>query len=230
MKYRFAILVIITANLLLLVVTSSFTVAVPGSNLKPNDIHRTENFGPVSSVPQNPQDCTSLIVFMHGLGDRGDSKDGWLGTMYSYQMKREGACVILPTARRMYVQVAKQATTAWFDVSEARFRDLKQEVDVEEVKASAEHILKITKDTMKQFDIPWNRVVFAGFSQGGALLWSHSPRDTCWHRFYWRFPRSSVLPSRPRRHEEASLRNSYSFYSRKRRQGRTDRARSPRVG
>ena len=160
---------------LLLLVCSGFAVvhivlAEPGSTLKPNDPFRTNQFGPVATVPFEPmEDCTSLVIMLHGLGDRGDAKEGWMGTMASYQMTRPGVCIILPTARKMYVRVAKTQTNAWYDVSEARFRDLKQEVDVDEVKASAEYIMTLTKKYMKRFAIPWKRVVFAGFSQGASL-------------------------------------------------------------
>lgn len=148
----------------------SFTSGDEGSHLKPDDTSRSSHFGPIATLPFEPiYECTSLLVMLHGLGDRGDSKSGWLGTMGSYQMSRPGACVILPTARKMFVKVARRSTTAWFDVSDARFRDLKQEVDVEEVQASAEYILRITKTMMKRFDLKWNRVIFAGFSQGAAM-------------------------------------------------------------
>lgn len=126
----------------------------------------TDNFGPIHRLPLDPSECASLVVMLHGLGDSGD---GWLGTMGSYQMARPSSCVLLPTARRMHVQVAKKAVNAWFDVSDARFRDLKQESDVEQVKASAEYVLRVVLRQMRKFDIPWRRVAFAGFSQGGAL-------------------------------------------------------------
>lgn len=171
----FSIIIIFTITILLFCsssrpFSSSLISAEPGSTLKPNDPLRTTQFGPVATVPFEPmEDCNSLVVMIHGMGDSGDSKEGWMGTLAGYQMKTPGVCVILPTSRKMYVKVAKQQATAWYDVSEARFRDLKQEVDVDEVKASAEYILTLTKKYMKRFDIPWKRVIFAGFSQGASM-------------------------------------------------------------
>ena len=127
-------------------------------------------FGAIGRMPPNPTECQNLIVFMHGLGDTGTSTKGWLSMFAEFVFpKRPETCVILPTARQMHVRVAQKATTAWFDVSDAKFRDVKQEVDVDEVQASSDYILQLTKDHMKKFDIPWNRVVFAGFSMGAAI-------------------------------------------------------------
>ncbi len=141
-------------------------VVALADNIKPGDPLRTDNFGPVYSLPENPTDCSSLVVMLHGLGDTGE---GWRSVFGEFYLARGGVCVLLPTARRMHVKAAKQALNAWFDVSDARFRDVRQEVDVDEVRLSAEHIVRLTRQAMTRFAVPWSRVVICGFSMGAAL-------------------------------------------------------------
>lgn len=128
------------------------------------------DFGPVQRIPLDPTDCHYLVVFLHGLGD-GETKDGnsWVPMLGEISLSRPHVCFLLPVARRLFVKVAKRETTAWFDVSDAGFRDVTAKgVDIKQVKASAEYILKITRKTQKEFDVPWKRTIFAGFSMGGA--------------------------------------------------------------
>jgi phospholipase/carboxylesterase len=126
-------------------------------------------YGEVKNIPPTPTACEFIVVHLHGLGD---TAAGWLDTMTQLQASRQHLCVVLPTARRMTVAMLGKETTAWFDVSESRFNDLRQEdhqVDVENVKKSAEYLMRLTRKQMKEFNVPWNRVVFSGFSQGGAM-------------------------------------------------------------
>lgn len=126
----------------------------------------SSSFGPLTTVPSQLKGCTSLIVMMHGLGDRGE---GWKGQFSSYQRSRPGVCVILPTAKNILVEFSGQKMNAWYGISRERYQNWRIDANLEEVNESAQYIMDLAKKYKKQFNIPWNKVLFAGFSQGASM-------------------------------------------------------------
>jgi lysophospholipase-1 len=133
-----------------------------------------EDFGPLVTVPSNLSKCSSLLVVIHGLGDRGDK--GWLSTMknsYYHQSSRasKNACVLLPTAKKLFIAQFQQKSHAWFDLPRNALssRNLQDEAGFDAAKESVEYILKKTEEMKRRFNLKWNQVIFSGFSQGAAM-------------------------------------------------------------
>lgn len=127
-----------------------------------------ESFGPLTTIPSEKQmkQCTSLIVMLHGLGDRGE---GWKNQFTSYQRNRPGVCVLLPTAANILVEFSGQKMNSWYGISKEKFQNWNIDANVDEVDDSAEYIVGLAKNYMRRFNIPWKKVLFAGFSQGASM-------------------------------------------------------------
>eukprot|EP00201_Polytomella_parva_P023299 CAMPEP_0175045792 /NCGR_PEP_ID=MMETSP0052_2-20121109/4648_1 /TAXON_ID=51329 ORGANISM="Polytomella parva, Strain SAG 63-3" /NCGR_SAMPLE_ID=MMETSP0052_2 /ASSEMBLY_ACC=CAM_ASM_000194 /LENGTH=226 /DNA_ID=CAMNT_0016309419 /DNA_START=87 /DNA_END=767 /DNA_ORIENTATION=+ len=107
----------------------------------------------------------STVIMLHGLGDSGD---GWYDIGSMFQEKMKNTKFIFPTApMRTVTANYGMNMTAWFDIKEfGSF--IKQEQDEEgllETKRYVEEL--ISKENAA--GIPSEKIVVAGFSQGGAI-------------------------------------------------------------
>ena len=104
---------------------------------------------------------TATIIFLHGLGDSGH---GWAPQISS--VKGPGVKLVCPSARKMPVTLNSGVQMpAWFDLKSL---DPAGPEDVAGVKAAAEYVNTLIEAELEA-GISSDRIVLAGFSQGGAL-------------------------------------------------------------
>lgn len=110
----------------------------------------------------------SAVVFMHGLGDKPSS----------WQESVEWLCgKIGPNAKPVspaapIAAITKnngERTTAWFDVLAAWPRTPASKDDVAGIAASVDNVHMIIDNLVKKDKIPAERIIIAGFSQGGVM-------------------------------------------------------------
>ena len=58
---------------------------------------------------------------------------------------------------------------AWYGISRERYQNWRIDATLEEVNEAAQYVMDLAKKYKKQFNIPWNKVLFAGFSQGASM-------------------------------------------------------------
>jgi predicted esterase len=125
--------------------------------------------GPRSTLILDPRkgEADALVVLSHGLGD---SAEGWIDTAANAIAPRlPSVRFVLPTAPTQPVTVnGGYAMPSWYDIeSLGKGRDRTQE-KAKGIEASQATLLKIIDDA-KAKGIPPERIILAGFSQGGAL-------------------------------------------------------------
>ncbi|ABI56431.1 alpha/beta hydrolase [Alkalilimnicola ehrlichii MLHE-1] len=104
------------------------------------------------------------VIWLHGLGANGTDFDGVFPKMR--QTNRIGIHHVVPHApvRRITVNDGG-LLRGWFDLFSL---DLDAEEDVEGIRDSHERIVDLIRDE-QDAGIPANRIVLAGYSQGGAM-------------------------------------------------------------
>lgn len=115
---------------------------------------------------------TALVIFLHGLGDKGD---GWSHSLTELQLPY--VKYICPSAPPIPVTLnMKMTMPAWFDLM-----GLNPEATEDEsgIKRAAENIKAIIEHEIKN-GFPPHRIMLGGFSQGGAL--SLYTALTCQHQ------------------------------------------------
>ncbi|XP_053214726.1 acyl-protein thioesterase 1-like isoform X2 [Panonychus citri] len=105
---------------------------------------------------------TATIIFLHGLGDTGH---GWADSLSAIQ---PSYCkLICPTAPVQPVTLnAGMIMPSWFDLMTLTHDGPEDGEGI--LKASAS-IMKIIEEEQSKHNIPSNRILLGGFSQGGAL-------------------------------------------------------------
>ncbi|CDI82660.1 hypothetical protein, conserved [Eimeria acervulina] len=112
-----------------------------------------------------PSLSDATLLFLHG---RGDSGEGWsvlLELVNSRPSLRGRLRLILPTADEMYITKYGIKCNAWFDSRSDR-RDVDE--DLQGFQKSSERIENIVRGEMQKGIKP-ERILLAGFSQGGAM-------------------------------------------------------------
>ena len=109
---------------------------------------------------------TATVIFLHGLGD---TSFGWAEGMWavgSYE-KLDHVKFIMPTAPVMPVTINNNMPCpAWYDITglESRANETCEGLD-----ESYDRIIKMCQEEIDFEGIPSDRIVLAGFSQGGAV-------------------------------------------------------------
>ena len=119
-------------------------------------------FGGVARVG-NVASPTALVVFCHGFGD---THQGWADGMEPLIKAVPHAMFVLPTAPTQPVTMnGGMRMTAWYDIKTIGVGP----EDDEGIVKSAHALRAFAKSVCEGKKIPLDRVVFAGFSQGGCV-------------------------------------------------------------
>lgn len=124
---------------------------------------RIENTHDTVTIHPNDGNHSATIVLMHGLGD---SADGWVDSAQDLALKLPYCKFILPTAGQLPVTLnGGHRMNAWYDIVGL---DDRAGESCEGIDASVERVRGILA-AEAALGIPYNRMLLAGFSQGGAL-------------------------------------------------------------
>jgi predicted esterase len=109
---------------------------------------------------------TATIVFLHGLGDVGES---WADALKDMQIALPHVKIICPTAPEQAVTINRGALmTSWHDIKSLAQIDDEGTAQFAGIEASVAIVQSIL-DSEIRGGIPANRIVLGGFSQGAAL-------------------------------------------------------------
>lgn len=112
----------------------------------------------------------NVVIWMHGLGD---TADGWASLMPSLGLSETK--FVVPTATNRAISInGGMAMPAWFDIYGLDERAAEDRKGFEESKARIDRIIQTEVDQ----GIEPQRIVVAGFSQGGAVALHTSLRST----------------------------------------------------
>ncbi|EJU06398.1 acyl-protein thioesterase 1 [Dacryopinax primogenitus] len=110
---------------------------------------------------------TATVFFMHGLGDSGA---GWAPVADMLSEKLPHVKWILPNARTQPVTVNwGMDSPSWFDIYTLGDRSMPQREDERGMLDSVVSIEALVADEIEKNNIPSERIIVGGFSQGGAL-------------------------------------------------------------
>jgi phospholipase/carboxylesterase len=119
---------------------------------------------PKAVVLGNTTDPTALMLFLHGLGD---SAQGWAGMMPDIAARHKHIVFVLPTAAVQPVSLnGGMAMASWYDIKALRPDGPE---DLLGMRRSAQYTDRLVKEYSEKFNVPQERVVYAGFSQGGCM-------------------------------------------------------------
>ncbi|GAX75460.1 hypothetical protein CEUSTIGMA_g2903.t1 [Chlamydomonas eustigma] len=117
---------------------------------------------PLVSEPSSPHSGT--VIMLHGLGDTGS---GWSDIAADFQSQLKHVKFIFPTAPQRSISLNMgMKMTGWYDI--ASLEDINQKEDASGLRESQRYVEELISKEVAA-GIPSNRVVVAGFSQGGAI-------------------------------------------------------------
>jgi len=103
-----------------------------------------------------------VVIFLHGLGDNGA---GWKEAFS--EIKHPDIHYVFPNAPGIPVSLNfGMVMPAWFDIKALDFTGPEDKVGIQK---SAENARACIKQQMQKFNLPSNKIVIGGFSQGGAV-------------------------------------------------------------
>ena len=119
----------------------------------------------LNCIEINPEDRpTAAVIWLHGLGADGHDFEPIVPELRMPESLPTR--FVFPHAPKRPVTInAGMVMRAWFDISDI---DLKRNVDLEGFLESADHLRALIEREI-QAGIPSERIVVAGFSQGGAV-------------------------------------------------------------
>mmetsp|Transcript_15608 Transcript_15608/g.25636 ORF Transcript_15608/g.25636 Transcript_15608/m.25636 type:complete len:286 (+) Transcript_15608:160-1017(+) len=120
--------------------------------------------GTIIVSPTNESLQSATIIICHGLGD---SSEGFVDVAEHLASRLPYVKFILPTAKTQKVTMNMgMAMPSWYDIVglDKRSNEFCNGID-----ESQQRIEKLLKDEHENLGVPYNRMVLAGFSQGGAL-------------------------------------------------------------
>lgn len=116
--------------------------------------------------PRNGSAADACVFILHGLGADGRDFESLVPAINLGD--RHAVRFILPNAPRLPVTVnGGMVMPAWYDIKEM---SLERRVDEEQLKASAQRIQALV-DEQLEHGIAAERIIMAGFSQGGAVAY-----------------------------------------------------------
>ncbi|XP_040579787.1 uncharacterized protein [Lepeophtheirus salmonis] len=105
---------------------------------------------------------SATMIFLHGLGDTGFGWAGALNTIRPKYMK-----IVCPTANSIPVTCnGGMSMPAWYDILDINAIGGKRE-HLESLEASSANLDLLIEQ--EEYEVPRNRIILGGFSQGGAL-------------------------------------------------------------
>lgn len=120
--------------------------------------------GTILVTPRNEADQSASIIICHGLGD---TAEGFVDVAEQLAKQLPYAKFILPTAPTQKVTMNMgMAMPSWYDIVglDKRSNEFCKGID-----QSQARLTNLISSEMEQLGLPRNRIVLAGFSQGGAL-------------------------------------------------------------
>lgn len=106
---------------------------------------------------------TGSIIMLHGLGD---TADGWAGIGPEFQQSLPHVKFVFPTAPQRPITLNMgMVMTGWYDINS--LSDIDMDEDDDGLMESKRFLEELVEDEIAQ-GIPSERIVVAGFSQGGA--------------------------------------------------------------
>mmetsp|Transcript_7026 Transcript_7026/g.10656 ORF Transcript_7026/g.10656 Transcript_7026/m.10656 type:complete len:315 (-) Transcript_7026:578-1522(-) len=123
--------------------------------------------GTITVSPKNEGDQSALVVISHGLGD---TAEGFVDVAENLATAMPHVKFILPTAPTQKVTMNMgMAMPSWYDITGLDERSNENCAGIEN---SRDTIVGILEGEHQSTNLPYSRMVLAGFSQGGALsLW-----------------------------------------------------------
>ncbi|WP_043527750.1 alpha/beta hydrolase [Litchfieldella xinjiangensis] len=116
--------------------------------------------------PRQGQPADSCVILLHGLGADGHDLEPLVPAIAL--PKGRAVRFVLPHAPRLPVTInGGMVMPAWYDILEM---NLGRRVDEAQLKASAKRIQALIDDQIDK-GIPSERIILAGFSQGGAVAY-----------------------------------------------------------
>lgn len=114
-------------------------------------------------ILQPPVDVNAVIIWLHGLGADGHDFEPLVPQL---GLLERGVRFVFPHAESQPVTVnGGYVMPAWYDI---RLPDLRREVDQAGIRASMQRIAALIAAERAR-GLPSERIVLAGFSQGGAI-------------------------------------------------------------
>jgi phospholipase/carboxylesterase len=109
--------------------------------------------------------ATASVLWLHGLGASGHD---FPPVVPHLGIPRDaGVRFVFPHAPMMPVTInGGFVMPAWYDILDTT---LERKVDIEGVKASRDHVVHLLRHEHEEHGVPYERMVLAGFSQGGAV-------------------------------------------------------------
>lgn len=119
-------------------------------------------------IPANGSLAKAAVIFLHGLGDSGDGWS-WLPQLVGQsKLIHEPINYVFPNAPKIPVTINNGfAMPAWFDIYELGNPHARQ--DVAGFFKSCEVLKEFILEQHNQFNIPLEKIVIGGFSQGAAI-------------------------------------------------------------
>lgn len=124
-------------------------------------------------IPAVNKPAKAAVIFVHGLGDSGD---GWswfpqLVKQSNLVADHESINYVFPNAPQMPITVNRgYVMPAWFDIYEFGNPDAKQ--DVAGFLKSCETLKLLIKEQTDIHNIPPEKIIIGGFSQGAAISYA----------------------------------------------------------
>ncbi len=128
---------------------------------------------PIVVEPRDGSVATSACIMLHGLGDTGR---GWAGAATQIAPPRhEKVRWIFPTAKTVPVTLnGGMRMTAWFDLNALDESSIVDDRGM--IEESARYVDALVREQMEK-GIPSEKIIIAGFSQGGAIALTASLRS-----------------------------------------------------
>lgn len=129
-----------------------------------NFITERDGKGTITMTPKNEAEQSALLVICHGLGD---TSDGFDDVAEHLARKLPYMKIILPTAPTQPVTMNMgMSMPSWYDI---KGLDMKSNEQCDGIDASQSRLAGILEKEHQDTGLAYNRMVLAGFSQGGAL-------------------------------------------------------------
>lgn len=107
---------------------------------------------------------TSAVIFLHGLGDVGES---WTSFFNPLKQELNQTLFLFPNAPQRAVSINNGLKmTAWYDIFSFDQNAIDDKAGFED---SSKSILSLIESLNKNKNIPYDKIILGGFSQGGAV-------------------------------------------------------------
>ena len=121
-----------------------------------------------NAIYLTPKNYSKVLFFMHGLGDCADS---FIDVFTESQIAPSDFKIVLLNAEKSPVTInGGMMMQSWYDIKSLdSIDDSKKSVSEEDVKKSANRVMKYVEEELITLDKDYKKVYFGGFSQGGCM-------------------------------------------------------------